>query len=213
MKVAKRGISGAAAVFAALIAGQAVAGGYGYDKGSYGAGYGSGQDMRKGYGMPYGGPMMGYPQRPQPPARPMPPAPPTFGGGYGYPTGPAQKRGGYGKYHGYGMKPGYGMGYGQAAPAVAPAIVAAPVEATESASVNISQMRFNAPTVTIKVGGTVTWTNSEGAPHTVTATDGSFSSSQLTSGDTFSHTFDKPGTYTYFCEVHPMMKATVVVEA
>lgn len=210
MKVAKSGISGAAVAFAAIIAGHAVAGGY--DKGSYNTGYGS----NAGYGMPYGGPMMGYPQRPQrptPPARPMPPTPPMFGGGYGYPMGPAKMQGGYGKSYGYGMKPGYGMGYGQAAPAAAPAQSAAPAEATESASVSISQMRFNAATVTIKAGGTVTWTNGEGAPHTVTATDGSFGSAQLSNGDTFSHTFDKPGTYTYFCQVHPMMKATVVVEA
>jgi amicyanin len=121
--------------------------------------------------------------------------------------GPAYKQGGYGKSYGYGM--GYGQG---AAPAASPAEAAASGETTESASVNISQMRFNAPTVKIRAGGTVTWTNSEGVPHTVTATDGSFASEQLTSGGTFSHTFDEPGTYTYFCQVHPMMKATVVVE-
>jgi plastocyanin len=57
----------------------------------------------------------------------------------------------------------------------------------------------------------VTWTNSEGVPHTVTANDGSFGSSQLGAGDTFSHTFTEPGTYSYYCQLHPMMRATVVV--
>lgn len=213
MNVAKSGLAGIAAVFTALIAGHAVAGGYG--KMPYGASCGP----NAGYGMPYGGPRMAYPQRPQPPlppARPQPPERPQMGGAYGYryPMGAAYKHGGYAKPHMYGMNRGYGMGYGQvAAPAAAPAEPAAPAEAIETASVDISQMRFSAPTVTIKAGGTVTWTNREGAPHTVTATDGSFGSSQLTSGDSFSHTFDEPGTYTYFCKVHPMMKATVVVEA
>jgi amicyanin len=97
-------------------------------------------------------------------------------------------------------------------PAAAPAKTAASAETSDAATVSISQMRFNASTVTIKAGGSVTWTNSEGVPHTVTADDGSFGSSRLSAGDTFSHTFNEPGTYTYYCQLHPMMRATIVVE-
>ena len=216
MTVAKNNLSAVATVFAALIAGHAVAGGYG--KGPYGAGCGS----SAAYGMPYGNPYMAHPQwpqRPLPPARPQPPKPPQMGGAYryGHPMRGAHGHGGYAKHGAYGSDRGYGKSTGQtAAPAAAPAepaATSAPVEAVKTASVDISQMRFDAPTVTVKAGGTVTWTNRDGAPHTVTATDGSFGSSQLTSGDSFSHTFSEPGTYTYFCQVHPMMKATVVVKA
>ena len=101
-------------------------------------------------------------------------------------------------------------------PAAAPAVatnagaesIAEPVKA---ANVSIAQMRFDAPTVTIKVGGTVTWTNTDGVPHTVTSNDGSFGSEQLTQGGTFSQTFTEPGTYSYYCQLHPTMRGTVVV--
>lgn len=206
MKVTKGGFSGAAAVLAALFAGHAVAGGYG--AAPYGGGYGPGAH----YGAPYGGPQMAFPprpQRPEPPARPLPPERPPMGPyGYGYQKGPVYAPGGYG------MMRGHPMGRSNAmVPAAAPAKAAMSADVSGSAAVSISQMRFNAPTVTIKAGGSVTWTNNEGAPHTVTADDGSFGSSRLGAGDSFSHTFSEPGTYTYYCQVHPMMRATVVVEA
>jgi amicyanin len=130
-------------------------------------------------------------------------------GGMGRPAMP----GGYGKPGPYAAPSAYGQGrgsYAASAPA-APASAAQPADATESASVSISQMRFATPTVTIKAGGTVTWTNAESMPHTVTASNGSFDSPQLGAGDTFSHTFAEPGTYEYYCKLHPMMRATVVV--
>jgi amicyanin len=104
-----------------------------------------------------------------------------------------------------------------AAPAAAAPAVAtqggsgATAEPAASASVSIAQMRFAAPTVTVKAGGTVTWTNNESVPHTVTAQDGSFGSAQLGRGDTFSQTFTEPGTYSYYCAIHPNMRGTVVV--
>jgi len=115
----------------------------------------------------------------------------------------------------------YPPGYGNPAPAMAPAATAAatpaapaaaPTVAVESAQVTIAQMRFSQPTVTIKKGGTVTWQNTEAMPHTVTANDGSFSSQQLQNGAVFTKTFDEPGTYSYYCSLHPMMRGTVVVE-
>ena len=73
-------------------------------------------------------------------------------------------------------------------------------------------------TVTIDVGGTVTWENNDTAAHTSTggsASDGPsgvFDSSLIMAGSSFSHTFDSTGTYDYFCMVHPWMAGTVIVE-
>jgi len=66
--------------------------------------------------------------------------------------------------------------------------------------------------VTIRAGSAVLWTNKDGAPHTVTAKDGSFDSGNLAQGASFSFTFQKAGTYDYFCAIHPSMKGTVVVQ-
>jgi amicyanin len=82
----------------------------------------------------------------------------------------------------------------------------------ESASVTIRDFEFDPPTVTIGAGGTVTWTNEGPSVHTVTADDGSFGSGNLSSGGTFSQTFNEPGTYDYHCTPHPFMTAQVIVE-
>ena len=64
----------------------------------------------------------------------------------------------------------------------------------------------------VELGATVTWTNNDQAmPHTVTAVDGSFDSGQLSPGQTFSFTFDKPGEFEYYCTLHPWMRAKVEV--
>ena len=76
---------------------------------------------------------------------------------------------------------------------------------------------FSPATITIKVGTTVTWTNNTGAPHTVTSDDGTTFDSGVSNpiaanGGTFSFTFTKAGTFTYHCQIHPFMKATVIVQ-
>ena len=76
---------------------------------------------------------------------------------------------------------------------------------------------FSPATITIKVGTTVTWTNNTSAPHTVTSDDGTTFDSGLNTpiganGGTFSFTFTKAGTFTYHCQIHPFMKATVIVQ-
>jgi plastocyanin len=68
-------------------------------------------------------------------------------------------------------------------------------------------------TVVIGVNNTVTWVNNDNVPHTVTATDGSFNSGNLNAGQSWSHTFTAPGTYTYDCAYHPWMKGTIIVKA
>ena len=71
--------------------------------------------------------------------------------------------------------------------------------------------------VSIAIGGTVVWNNEDTAAHTVTSgspsegPDGLFDSSILMAGNTFSHTFDEPGNYDYFCIVHPWMTGKVQV--
>jgi plastocyanin len=82
----------------------------------------------------------------------------------------------------------------------------------QQASVQIKDFEFAPSKVTIKVGGTVTWTNEGASAHTVTADDGSFDSGQLQKGKTFSRTFDSTGTFSYHCSIHSSMKAQVVVE-
>lgn len=64
----------------------------------------------------------------------------------------------------------------------------------------------------IKVGTTVTWTNQDSMMHTVTAVDGSFDSGFLNTGETWSHTFEEPGEWEYYCLPHPWMRAKVIVE-
>lgn len=76
---------------------------------------------------------------------------------------------------------------------------------------------FSPSTLTVKVGTTVVWTNMTQAPHTVTSDDGktfdSGSSNPVSpQGGTFKFTFTKPGTYTYHCQFHPYMKATIIVQ-
>lgn len=72
---------------------------------------------------------------------------------------------------------------------------------------------YSVNVLTVKAGTTVTWSNGDAMMHTVTAVDGSFDSGFLNEGDTWSHTFDTPGEYEYFCSPHPWMRAKVVVEA
>jgi plastocyanin len=81
----------------------------------------------------------------------------------------------------------------------------------DSATVTVSQMRFGPGRVVVKKGATVTWSFEDGMPHTVTAVDGSFDSGRLAGGGRFSHTFDQPGTFVYYCTLHPSMRGEVVV--
>ena len=78
-------------------------------------------------------------------------------------------------------------------------------------SATIQIFAFSPNPLTIARGSTVTWTNQDGAPHTVTADDGSWGSSTLRQGGTYSHVFTSPGSYPYHCAIHPYMTGTVVV--
>ena len=86
--------------------------------------------------------------------------------------------------------------------------------APANVTVKIDNFAFDAQTVTVPAGSTVTWVNDDDAPHTVVADDGkSFRSKVLDTGEKFSFTFLSAGTFGYFCSVHPHMTGKVVVKA
>jgi plastocyanin len=81
-----------------------------------------------------------------------------------------------------------------------------------SAEVKVDNFSFGPASLTVAVGTTVTWTNRDDIPHTVVSTDKVFKSKVLDTDEKFSFTFDKAGTYPYFCSVHPKMTGSVVVQ-
>lgn len=93
---------------------------------------------------------------------------------------------------------------------------AAPVDATDSknVSVDIKDYAYSPATITVKVGTKVTWTNQDNMRHDVVATNPSAdapNSDLFGKGESYSFTFNKPGTYEYYCTPHPYMKGKVVV--
>jgi plastocyanin len=83
----------------------------------------------------------------------------------------------------------------------------------EDATVKIDNFTFEPQKLTVKAGTTVTWKNEDDIPHTVASATKAFKSKALDTDDSFSFTFTTPGTYEYFCSLHPHMTATIVVEA
>jgi plastocyanin len=79
-------------------------------------------------------------------------------------------------------------------------------------AVNIDNFVFGPQTLTVPVGTTVTWTNSDDIPHTSVSTEGVFKSKVLDTDEKFSYTFTKAGTYPYYCTIHPKMTGKVVVQ-
>ncbi len=84
-------------------------------------------------------------------------------------------------------------------------------EMGHESAVTIQNFAFSPATLEVKIGTTITWKNMDSAPHTVSADDGSFDSGTLNTGDTFSFTFNEAGTFTYHCNIHPDMTATITV--
>jgi plastocyanin len=79
------------------------------------------------------------------------------------------------------------------------------------ARITIHNFSFKGDTITVPLGTTVVWENDDDIPHNVFATDGEFRSSALDTEDKFSFTFNKAGTFDYFCSLHSFMKGQVVV--
>jgi plastocyanin len=78
--------------------------------------------------------------------------------------------------------------------------------------VKIDNFSFGPATVTFPSGTTITWTNNDDVPHVVSSDDKMFKSKALDTDDRFSFTFTKPGTYNYYCAIHPKMVAKIVVQ-
>ena len=82
-------------------------------------------------------------------------------------------------------------------------------------TITISQSRFDRVELRVAAGTTVTFVNTDAFAHTITSRDGTpiaFDSGNLDQGETFEVTFDEPGEYPYFCQIHPTMRAVVIVE-
>jgi plastocyanin len=84
--------------------------------------------------------------------------------------------------------------------------------AVQSATVDIAAFKFKPVTIVVKKGGHVRWTNSDAAAHTATADDRSFDTQTIDKGSAKAITLTKAGTFSYHCDFHPFMKATVVVK-
>ena len=88
----------------------------------------------------------------------------------------------------------------------------APTPAPTVAAVDIKNFAFTPDPINISAGGTVQWTNTDQAAHTVAGDASPFKSGTLNNKAMFSEKFDTPGTYDYHCSIHPFMKAKVVVK-
>jgi plastocyanin len=75
----------------------------------------------------------------------------------------------------------------------------------------VDNFNFAPQATSVMVGSTVTWTNRDDVPHNIISTQQKFKSPVLDTDEKFSHRFDTPGTYPYFCSIHPKMTGQVVV--
>lgn len=84
----------------------------------------------------------------------------------------------------------------------------------DDAAVVIDNFSFTPATLTVKAGTRVVWKNADDMVHSVVsaASPPLFKSTALDTDDSFSELFDKPGTYRYFCGLHPFMQGTIVVQ-
>jgi plastocyanin len=107
----------------------------------------------------------------------------------------------------------YGGWFGVAAAETAASAKTAASDTGQSvAQVTIDNFSFTPQEIKVKAGTTIIWTNRDDIPHTVVSTDSLFKSKTLDTDDKFTTTFGKPGTYSYFCSIHPKMTGKVIVE-
>ena len=91
------------------------------------------------------------------------------------------------------------------------AFAAEPALLPSAATVHIKDFKYAPSALKVHAGDRVTFVNNDDEAHTVTAQNKAFDSGGLDTGDTWQYVFAKPGTYHYLCEMHPYMKATVIV--
>src|SRR5580658_2575150 len=93
-----------------------------------------------------------------------------------------------------------------------PSVKASNEPSAANAAVKIDNFVFGPQTITVPVGTTVTWTNSDDIPHTSVSTEGVFKSKVMDTDEKFSYTFTKAGKYPYYCTIHPKMTGEVLVQ-
>ncbi len=109
-------------------------------------------------------------------------------------------------YFGFAKRGGY------QAPSASQKTGATSSSAAPKNSVQIANFSYSPATLTVKVGDSVTWTNMDSAGHSATADDNSFDTGILDYGKSGTVTFQKAGTYTYHCSIHPNMHGTIIVQ-
>ena len=82
---------------------------------------------------------------------------------------------------------------------------------SSSTEVKVDNFAFAPQSLTVPANSTVTWVNKDDVPHVISSDQGVFKSKALDTDDKYSYTFTKPGTYTYFCSIHPKMTGTIIV--
>ena len=103
------------------------------------------------------------------------------------------------------------LGGGMTGEATGATGASASVTAGQANMINIDNFSFGPATATVPAGTTVTWTNHDDIPHNVISTEKAFASPVLDTDQKFSFTFEKAGTYPYYCSIHPKMTGKVVV--
>lgn len=100
--------------------------------------------------------------------------------------------------------------------AASPAAMAARTSASKAMhtqQIEIRNFAFAPATLTVPAGTRVVWTNQDEEPHVITSAGSLFASSKgLDTSDSYAVTFSKPGTYAYYCSIHPMMVGTIIVQ-
>jgi plastocyanin len=86
-------------------------------------------------------------------------------------------------------------------------------KAMHTQQIEIRNFAFAPATLTVPAGTRVVWTNQDEEPHVITSAGSLFASSKgLDTSDSYAVTFSKPGTYAYYCSIHPMMVGTIIVQ-
>ncbi len=78
--------------------------------------------------------------------------------------------------------------------------------------ISIENYKFTPKNITVPLGTEITWANNDSVPHTIISEDPSVNSGELSSDASYSHTFNAPGAYRYFCDTHPFMIGKVIVQ-
>ncbi len=102
--------------------------------------------------------------------------------------------------------------FGLSAASYGIARTAAPQQANDQTRVTIDNFSFQPATLTVPAGTKVTWINRDDVPHNVISTDKKFASPVLDTDEQFSYEFKDPGTYPYYCSIHPKMTGKIVVQ-